>query len=145
MRGMTVWSFPSAFRRVLPQFLKMCRDAGQTLPTSMLVEYAAGEHSFLHRDFFGGLKFPLQVIVLLSQPGHDFVGGEFVLTEQRPRMQTRPEVVALNQGDAVILAVSNRPVTGTRGTYRVLSRHGFSKIREGRQRALCINFHDAAA
>lgn len=127
------------------QYLQMCHRAGQTLPASMLLDHAVGQYSFLHQALYGALSFPLQVAVLLSRPDAEFTGGEFVITEQRPRMQTRPEVVALNQGDAVVLAVSHRPVTGARGTYRVNLRHGFSKVRAGRLRALSIIFHDAAA
>jgi hypothetical protein len=133
------------YPRTHSEFLQMCRANGQTQPTSMLMEHTVGQRSLLHQDLYGGLTFPLQVLILLSQPGMDFAGGEFVVTEQRPRMQTRPEVVSLKQGDAVVLAVSNRPVSGTRGTYRVLLRHGFSKVREGRQHALSVVFHDAAA
>jgi hypothetical protein len=125
------------------QYLQSCHRAGQTLPTSMLSEYAAAEFSNLHQDVYGDMVFPLQVTVLLSQPDEDFTGGEFVITEQRPRMQTRPEVVSLNKGDAVAFAVSNRPVAGTRGTYRVNLRHGFSKIRTGRLRTFSLVFHDA--
>lgn len=126
-------------------YLQACHRAGQTIPTSMLLNHAAGQQCLLHQDVYGDRAFPLQVIVALSRRGEDFTGGEFVITEQRPRMQTRPEVVTLNQGDAVVFAVANRPVTGTRGTYRVNLRHGISKIREGRQHALSIVFHDAAA
>ena len=127
------------------QFLEMCSRAGQTIPTSMLLDHGLDRRSLLHQDLYGAHAFPLQAVIQLSQPGEDFAGGEFVITEQRPRMQTRPEVVTLGKGDAVVFAVSNRPVTGTRGTYRVNLRHCFSKVREGRQRALSIVFHDAAA
>lgn len=133
------------YPRTHQAYLQLCRNAGQTLSASMLLDHAAGQQCLLHQDVYGDLAFPLQVIIALSRRGEDFIGGEFVITEQRPRMQTRPEVVTLNQGDAVVFAVSNRPVTGTRGTYRVNLRHGFSKVREGRQRALSIVFHDAAA
>jgi hypothetical protein len=133
------------YPRTHQPYLQACRSAGKTLSTSMLLDHAAGQQCLLHQDMYGDLAFPLQVVVMLSRRREDFTGGEFVITEQRPRMQTRPEVVALNQGDAVVFAVSNRPVTGTRGTYRVNLRHGFSKVREGRQRALSIIFHDAAA
>lgn len=133
------------YPRTHQMYLRACHNAGQTLSTSMLFDHAVGQQCLLHQDVYGDLTFPLQVVILLSRPGKDFAGGEFVITEQRPRMQTRPEVIVLNQGDAVVLAVSNRPVTGTRGTYRVNLRHGFSKIQEGRQRALGIIFHDAAA
>lgn len=127
------------------EYLDICRRAGQTVPTSMMLEHVTGQQSLLHQDIYGEQAFPLQVAIMLSQRGTDYAGGEFVITEQRPRMQTRPEVVALNKGDAVVFAVSNRPVAGTRGTYRVNLRHGFSKVREGRQVALSIIFHDAAA
>ncbi|PZP54088.1 MAG: proline hydroxylase [Agrobacterium fabrum] len=127
------------------EYLAICQRAGQTLPTSMLLEHGVGQQTLLHQDVYGDHTFPLQAAVVLSQRGIDYAGGEFVITEQRPRMQTRPEVVALNKGDAVVFAVSNRPVGGTRGTYRVNLRHGFSKVREGRQLALSIIFHDAAA
>jgi len=126
-------------------YLEICRGAGQILPTSMLLEHTPGQQTLLHQDLYGDRAFPLQVAVVLSQRGADYSGGEFVITEQRPRMQTRPEVISLNRGDAVVFAVSNRPVAGTRGTYRVNLRHGFSKVREGRQLALSIIFHDAAA
>ena len=129
----------------LRQYLQLCHRAGQTLPMSMLSQYAAADFSNLHQDLYGDLIFPLQAAVLLSQPNKDFTGGEFVLTEQRPRMQTRAEVVSLDKGDAVVFAVSNRPVTGSRGTYRVNLRHGFSKIRSGQLRTLSLVFHDAAA
>jgi hypothetical protein len=127
------------------EYLEICRRAGQTVPTSMLLDHGVGQRSLLHQDLYGAYSFPLQVAILLSTPGSDFLGGEFVITEQRPRMQTRPEVVTLDRGDAVVFAVANRPVTGTRGTYRVNLRHGFSKVRKGQQRALSIVFHDAAA
>lgn len=126
-------------------YLGICRRARQTVPTSMMLEHSVGQQSLLHQDIYGEHAFPLQVVIMLSQRGIDYDGGEFVITEQRPRMQTRPEVVTLNKGDAVVLAVSNRPVTGKRGSYRVNLRHGFSKVRDGRQLALSIIFHDAAA
>jgi len=127
------------------EYLGICRQARQTVPTSMMLEHIVDQQSLLHQDVFGEQVFPLQMVIMLSQRGTEYAGGEFVITEQRPRMQTRPEVVTLNKGDAVVFAVSNRPVTGTRGTYRVNLRHGFSKVREGRQRALSITFHDAVA
>lgn len=133
--------YPEAHR----DYREVCRRAGQTLSTSMLMDHTVGQFSFLHQDLYGTQSFPLQAAILLSQPGADFSGGEFVITEQRPRMQTRPEVVTLNQGDAALFAVSGRPVTGSRGAYRVNLRHGFSKVRAGRLRALSIIFHDAAA
>jgi uncharacterized protein len=124
-------------------FLKRCHDAGQSRPTPLLLQYAAGDYNCLHQDLYGEHVFPLQVAILLSQPGRDFEGGEFVLTEQRPRMQSRAEVVALTQGDAVAFAVHHRPVQGTRGTYRVNLRHGVSRLRQGLRHTVGIIFHDA--
>lgn len=125
-------------------FLEQCHAAGQTRPTPLLLKYEAGDYNCLHQDLYGDHVFPLQVAILLSEPGRDFDGGEFVLTEQRPRMQSRAAVVPLKQGDAVVFAVYHRPVRGTRGTYRVNLRHGVSEIRDGRRYALGIIFHDAA-
>jgi uncharacterized protein len=125
------------------EFLNLCHAAGQRRPTPLLLQYDAGDYNCLHQDLYGDLAFPLQVAILLSEPGNDFSGGEFVLTEQRPRMQTRPEVVALRQGDAVAFAVHHRPVNGTRGTYRVNLRHGVSRLRSGRRYTLGLIFHDA--
>ena len=124
-------------------FLKRCHDAGQTRPTPLLLQYGEGDYNCLHQDLYGEHVFPLQVAILLSEPGRDFEGGEFVLTEQRPRMQSRPEVVALRQGDAVAFAVHHRPVQGTRGFYRVNLRHGVSRIRSGHRHTVGIIFHDA--
>ena len=124
-------------------FLKRCHDAGQTRPTPLLLQYEAGDFNCLHQDLYGEHVFPLQVAILLSEPGRDFEGGEFVLTEQRPRMQSRAEVVALKQGDAVAFAVHHRPVQGTRGTYRVNLRHGVSRLRSGRRHTVGVIFHDA--
>ena len=124
-------------------FLKRCHEAGQTRPTPLLLHYGAGDYNCLHQDLYGEHVFPLQVAILLSEPGRDFAGGEFVLTEQRPRMQSRPEVVPLRQGDAVAFAVHHRPVQGTRGVYRVNLRHGVSRIRSGHRHTLGVIFHDA--
>lgn len=124
-------------------FLSRCHQAGQQRPTPLLLQYGADDYNCLHQDLYGEHVFPLQVAILLSQPGKDFTGGEFVLTEQRPRMQSRPEVVSLQQGDAVIFAVHHRPVQGTRGTYRVNMRHGVSRVRTGHRHTLGVIFHDA--
>jgi hypothetical protein len=124
-------------------FLKRCHDAGQTRPTPLLLQYGPGDFNCLHQDLYGEHVFPLQVAILLSEPGRDFEGGEFVLTEQRPRMQSRAEVVALGQGDAVAFAVHHRPVQGTRGVYRVNLRHGVSRIRSGHRHTVGVIFHDA--
>jgi hypothetical protein len=124
-------------------FIARCHEAGQRKPTPLLLQYGADDFNCLHQDLYGEHVFPLQVAILLSEPGRDFTGGEFVLTEQRPRMQSRPEVVLLHQGDAVAFAVHHRPVQGTRGVYRVNLRHGISHIRSGRRHTLGIIFHDA--
>jgi hypothetical protein len=124
-------------------FLTRCHQAGQARPTPLLLQYAADDYNCLHQDLYGEHIFPLQLAVLLAEPGRDFTGGEFVMTEQRPRMQSRPMVVLLGQGDAVIFAVHHRPVRGTRGTYRVNLRHGVSRIRSGQRHVLGIIFHDA--
>jgi hypothetical protein len=124
-------------------FLERCHDAGQARPTPLLLQYEAGDYNCLHQDLYGEHVFPLQVAIVLSEPGRDFTGGEFVLTEQRPRMQSRAEVVPLTQGDAVAFAVHHRPVQGTRGTYRVNLRHGVSRIRSGLRHTLGVIFHDA--
>jgi hypothetical protein len=125
-------------------FLEHCRAAGQTRPTPLLLKYGQGDYNCLHQDLYGEQVFPLQVAVLLSEPVREFDGGEFVLTEQRPRMQSRVAVVPLRQGDGVIFAVNGRPVRGTRGDYRVNMRHGVSELRRGRRYTLGIIFHDAA-
>jgi hypothetical protein len=124
-------------------FLARCHEAGQTKPTPLLLQYGAGDYNCLHQDLYGEHVFPLQVAFLLSRPGHDFTGGEFLLTEQRPRMQSRAEVVPLIQGEAVIFPVHHRPVQGTRGIYRVNMRHGVSRLRTGRRHTLGVIFHDA--
>ena|SRR6266567_8169366 len=124
-------------------FLRRCHDAGQVLPTPLLLKYGEGDYNCLHQDLYGEHVFPIQVTMLLSEPGKDFTGGEFVLTEQRPRMQSRAEVVALRQGDAVAFAVRYRPVQGKRGAHRVNLRHGVSRLRSGHRHTLGIIFHDA--
>ncbi|RQS59308.1 proline hydroxylase [Burkholderia sp. Bp8963] len=124
-------------------FLARCHAAGQTRPTPLILQYGPDDYNCLHQDLYGEHVFPLQVAILLSAPGRDFTGGEFVLTEQRPRMQSRAEVVPLTQGDAVIFAVHGRPVRGTRGVYRVNLRHGVSRIRSGHRHTVGIIFHDA--
>jgi hypothetical protein len=125
-------------------FLARCHAAGQTKPTPLMLRYGAGDYNCLHQDLYGEHVFPLQATILLSDPDGDFTGGEFVLTEQRPRMQSRPEVVPLHQGDAVIFAVQHRPVQGSRGVYRVNMRHGVSRVGRGHRQTLGIIFHDAA-
>jgi hypothetical protein len=125
------------------EFLERCHKAGQTRPTPLLLQYGSGDYNCLHQDIYGEHVFPLQATVLLSRPVADFFGGEFVLTEQRPRMQSRAEVVPLNQGEAVIFPVHHRPVQGTRGVYRVNMRHGVSRIRFGYRHTLGVIFHDA--
>jgi len=124
-------------------FLALCHKAGQKRPTPLLLQYAEGDFNCLHQDLYGELAFPLQATLLLSEPQRDFTGGEFVITEQRPRMQSRAEVVPLSQGDMVIFAVHHRPVQGTRGTYRVNLRHGVSRLRTGRRHTVGVIFHDA--
>ena len=126
------------------EFLKTCHIAGQTKPTPLMLKYGADDYNCLHQDRYGDIVFPLQMTVLLSDPNRDFTGGEFVLTEQRPRMQSRAEVVPLRQGDAVIFAVNQRPVQGSRGFYRVKLRHGVSRVRSGSRYTLGIILHDAA-
>jgi hypothetical protein len=141
------WNERMGINRMYPtshaQYLKLCHDAGQTRPTPLLLQYVRGDFNCLHQDLYGELVFPLQTTILLSKPGQDFIGGEFVLTEQRPRMQSRVEVVPLEQGDAVVFAVHNRPVKGVKGTYRVNLRHGVSRLRSGQRHTVGIIFHDA--
>ena len=124
-------------------FIARCHRAGQTRPTPLLLRYAPGDYNALHQDLYGEHVFPLQMAILLAEPERDFTGGEFVLTEQRPRMQSRAEVVPLHQGDAVVFAVRHRPVRGTRGTYRVTLRHGVSRLRSGHRHTVGVIFHDA--
>jgi hypothetical protein len=126
------------------EFIQRCHDAGQSRPTPLLLQYGPGDYNCLHQDLYGEHVFPIQVAFLLSEPGRDFEGGEFVLTEQRPRMQSRPEVIPLHQGDAVAFAVHHRPVQGTRGIYRVNLRHGVSRLRSGHRHAAGVIFHDAS-
>ena len=125
-------------------YLEQCHAAGQCLPTPLLLRYGAEDYNCLHQDLYGNLAFPLQAAILLAEPGRDFTGGEFVLTEQRPRRQSRVTVVPLAQGDAVVFAVNQRPVRGSRGSYRVRMRHGVSRVRSGRRHTLGLIFHDAA-
>ena len=132
-------SYPASHQ----EYLQQCRAAGQARPTPLLLRYESGDYNCLHQDLYGEHVFPLQLAILLSQPGDDFTGGEFVLTEQRPRMQSRAEVVPLAQGDAVIFAVHHRPVRGAKGVYRVNMRHGVSRVRSGHRHTVGIIFHDA--
>jgi uncharacterized protein len=127
----------------LAAYLKWCHDAGQKRPTPLLLKYEPGDYNCLHQDLYGALAFPLQATILLSDPAKDFTGGEFLLTEQRPRMQSRGEVVTLAQGEAVIFAVNQRPVAGKRGTYRVTMRHGVSRLKSGLRFSMGLIFHDA--
>ncbi|MBM3649652.1 MAG: proline hydroxylase [Alphaproteobacteria bacterium] len=132
------------FPPTLAAWLKQCHAGGQKRPTPLLLRYGPGDYNCLHRDLYGDLVFPLQATVLLSEPDRDFAGGEFMLVEQRPRMQSRGEVVPLRQGDAVIFAVNQRPVKGARGFHRTAMRHGVSSLRRGQRFTLGLIFHDAA-
>jgi len=134
---------PAGFPDDHAGFVARCHDAGQMRPTPLLLRYGPGDYNCLHQDLYGDLHFPLQVAFLLDDPGADFTGGEFVLTEQRPRMQSRAEVISLRRGEGVIFAVNQRPVVGTRGTYRVVMRHGVSRLHTGRRHTLGVIFHDA--
>jgi hypothetical protein len=133
----------SHYPATLAEFLQRCHAAGQTRPTPLLLQYCSGDYNRLHQDIYGEHAFPLQVAFLLSRPSVDFTGGEFVLTEQRPRMQSRAEVVPLEQGEGVIFPVHHRPIHGTRGAYRAIMRHGVSRLRSGNRATLGIIFHDA--
>jgi hypothetical protein len=141
------WNERMGIRKQFPQshaeYLDRCHNAGQAKATPLLLQYEAGDYNCLHQDLYGELVFPIQITVLLAQPKEDFTGGEFVLTEQRPRMQSRAEVVSLARGEAVIFPVHHRPVQGARGTYRVNMRHGVSRVQSGRRHTLGIIFHDA--
>jgi hypothetical protein len=134
---------PVRFPAEHAEFLARCHEAGQRQPTPLLLQYQAGDYNCLHQDLYGDEVFPMQVVVLLAEPGRDFDGGEFVMTEQRPRMQSKVSVVPLRQGDGAVFAVHHRPVRGTRGAYRVTLRHGVSRVRAGHRHTLGIIFHDA--
>jgi hypothetical protein len=141
---MAAMGMPHHYPETLDAFLAQCHQAGQRRPTPLLLKYQAGDYNCLHQDLYGEQFFPIQVAILLSEPETGFEGGEFVLTEQRPRMQSRAEVVPLAQGEGVLFAVSERPKQGTRGTYRVKMRHGVSRVRRGHRYTTGIIFHDAA-
>jgi len=138
-----VMGMPGRFPAQHAEFLARCHAAGQLRPTPLLLKYGVGDYNCLHQDLYGEHVFPLQVVLMLSQPGRDFEGGEFVMTEQRPRMQSRAMVLPLRQGDAAVIAVRHRPVQGTRGVYRVNLKHGVSQVRSGRRHTAGIIFHDA--
>jgi hypothetical protein len=135
---------PSVFPPTLREFLDQCHAAGQTRPTPLMLRYGQDDFNCLHQDLYGDLVFPLQVVILLSDPGHDFTGGEFLLVEQRPRAQSRAEIVPLGLGDAAIFPVHHRPARGTKGPYRLTMRHGVSRVRSGDRQTLGLIFHDAA-
>lgn len=139
-----VMGIEQRFPGTLQAMLNRCHEAGQLKPTPLMLKYGAGDYNCLHQDLYGDHVFPLQVVFLLSKPNVDFTGGEFVLVEQRPRMQSKPQVVPLLQGEAIILAVHHRPKQGTRGSYRVNLRHGVSEVRSGERFTTGIIFHDAA-
>ncbi|MDR5775330.1 MULTISPECIES: 2OG-Fe(II) oxygenase [unclassified Caballeronia] len=139
-----VMGIETRFPPVHGEFIERCHYAGQTRPTPLLLRYVPGDYNCLHQDLYGEHVFPIQMAVLLSAPEQDFTGGEFVMTEQRPRMQSRAEVVPLAQGDAAFFAVHQRPVQGSRGPYRVNMRHGVSRLRSGRRHMLGVIFHDAS-
>jgi uncharacterized protein len=136
-------SLPPQFPARHEDYIKLCRDAGQARPAPLILRYGEGDYNCLHQDLYGELVFPFQAAFLLSEPRQDFTGGEFVLTEQRPRMQSRPEVVPLSQGECVIFPVRYRPVKGGRGVYRTAMRHGVSRVRSGERFTLGVIFHDA--
>ncbi len=143
-RWQAALGLPARFPPAHADFIARCHAAGQPRPTPLLLRYREGDYNCLHQDLYGDEVFPLQVVVLLSAPGRDFEGGELVLTEQRPRMQSRPMVLPLQQGDAAVIAVHHRPVQGARGAYRVNLRHGVSRVRRGERHTLGLIFHDAA-
>jgi hypothetical protein len=135
---------PGVFPPTSREFIEQCHAAGQTRPTPLMLRYGPGDFNCLHQDLYGEMVFPLQVVILLSAPGRDFTGGEFLLVEQRPRAQSRGEIVPLGQGDAAIFPVHHRPVRGTKGAYRLTMRHGVSRVRSGDRQTLGLIFHDAA-
>jgi hypothetical protein len=135
---------PETFPPTSRKFIEQCHAAGQTRPTPLMLRYGPGDFNCLHQDLYGELVFPLQVVILLSEPDRDFTGGEFLLVEQRPRAQSRGEIVPLRQGDAAIFPVHHRPVRGTKGPYRLTMRHGVSRVRSGDRQTLGLIFHDAA-
>jgi uncharacterized protein len=132
------------FPATLREFIEQCHAAGQTRPTPLMLRYGPGDFNCLHQDLYGDMVFPLQVVILLSDPGRDFTGGEFLLVEQRPRAQSRAEIVPLGLGDAAIFPVHHRPARGTKGPYRLTMRHGVSRVRSGDRQTLGVIFHDAA-
>ena len=143
-RWCAAMGLPADFPPRHADYLARCHAAGQRRPTPLLLQYGPDDYNCLHQDLYGDQVFPLQVVLLLSEPGRDFEGGEFVMTEQRPRMQSRPMVLGLRQGDAAVIGVSQRPVQGTRGIYRVTMRHGVSRVRSGLRHTAGIIFHDAS-